>query len=106
VDSNSTISLSILNKNHRVEYKKQTLVNGNGVFISKSKSEYGKYEAVIQCNAYKANGESIFFKDGILWRKENFINGFQEGMQIEYNDNGIEESIRLYKKGEFIKKVK
>jgi antitoxin component YwqK of YwqJK toxin-antitoxin module len=86
--------------------KKQTLLNGNGVFISKNESEYGKYEDIIHCNEYKANGESLFYKNGILWRKENFTNGFQEGIQIEYDDNGKEECIRMFKKGKFINRVK
>lgn len=87
--------------------KKQTLINGNGIFIKKRNSEYGgDYLSNINCLNFKAEGESIFYKNGILWRKENFRNGFQEGIQTEYDDKGNEKRVSVYEKGQFKKEIK
>lgn len=88
------------------ENKKQILTNGNGIYITKENSEYGQYEDYIQCVNYKADGESIYYKNGIIWRKENYKNGLKDGIEIEYNDNGVEEIIRKYNNGKFIERIK
>jgi antitoxin component YwqK of YwqJK toxin-antitoxin module len=86
--------------------KKQTLINGNGTFFDSNESEYGKYEHIINCKKYKANGESVYYADGVIWRKETHLDGMQDGIQIEYDDKGIEKSISEYKNGKYIQKIK
>lgn len=88
------------------ENKKQTLINGKGIFVDSDQSEYGKYDDYINCDNYKANGESLFYRDGIIWRKENYVNGLQEGVQIKYDKEGLEKEIQEYKNGKYSRKIK
>lgn len=88
------------------ENKKQTLINGDGTFLDSYESEYGKYEDIINCKNYKASGESLYYVDGIIWRKEKYVEGMQDGIQIEYDEKGIEKSISEYKNGKYNKKIK
>lgn len=87
------------------ENRNETLVNGNGIFLDNYKTKYGNYKDIIACKNYKADGESLFYTDGIIWRRETYLDGFQNGIQIEYDDNGIEKSISEYKNGKYIRKI-
>lgn len=69
------------------------------------KTEYGNYKDIITCKNYKADGESLFYKNGIIRRRETYLDGFQNGIQIEYDDKGKEKSIREYKNGKYIRKI-
>ena len=89
------------------ENRKETLINGNGVFYDhgfKEPRRYGFYCRVVNCKNYLANGESLHYKDEKLWLKTNYVNGLQNGLNIEYK-NGNEE-IREYENGKFIRRIK
>lgn len=90
------------------ENGKETLINGNGVFYDhgfKEPRRYGFYSKVVNCKNYLANGESLQYKDGKLWIKTNYVNGLENGLNIEYDANGKEE-IREFENGKFIRRVK
>jgi antitoxin component YwqK of YwqJK toxin-antitoxin module len=90
------------------ENRKETLINGNGIFYDhgfKEPRRYGFYSTVLNCKNYLANGESLHYKDGILWLKTNYVNGLKNGLDITYHKNGNEE-IREYENGKFIRRIK
>lgn len=86
------------------ENRKETLINGNGVFLDSRKTEYSNYGYFINCKNYKANGESLYYKDEKIWRRETYLDGMQNGIQIEYDENGNEKRISDYKNGKIIQK--
>jgi hypothetical protein len=88
------------------ENKIETLINGNGIFTKGRQSEYAKYETIINCKNYKADGEYLSFKNDIIWRKEKYVDGVKEGIQIEFDEKGIEKSISEYKNGKYSRKIK
>lgn len=92
------------------ENKKETLINGNGIFydydFKEENSWFSFYSYVVNCENYLSNGESIGYKDGQLWLKRTYVNGIEHGLNIEYDDNGNEESIREYENGKFVRVVK
>lgn len=100
---------------HLVEYlicfdenRNETLINGNGVFHDYGFIDdfrHGFYTCVKNCKNYLANGESTNYKDGKLWLKTNYVNGLENGFNIEYDEDGNEE-IREYENGKFIRRIK
>ena len=90
------------------ENRKETLINGNGVFYDhgfKEDSMRRFYSKVVNCKNYLAYGESLHYKDGKLWLKTNYVNGLENGFNIEYDEDGNEE-IREYENGKFIRRIK
>ncbi|SFO55713.1 protein of unknown function [Chitinophaga sp. YR627] len=92
------------------ENKKETLINGNGVFydydFEEENSRFSFYNYVVNCENYLSNGESIGYKDGKLWLKRTYVNGVEHGLNIEYDDSGNEEAVREYENGKFVRVVK
>ncbi|MEN2399092.1 DUF4375 domain-containing protein [Flavobacterium sp. MC2016-06] len=88
------------------ENKKQTLINGKGIFLGSNQSGDNIYEYIVNCEDYKANGESLIYEDGVIWLKENYVKGMKDGIEIEYDEKGNEKKRSEYKTGQYIGKIK
>ena len=90
------------------EDRKETLINGNGIFLDydfKEDSRYGFYNYVVNCKNYLANGESTGYQNGILWLKTTYVNGVEHGFTVDYDDNGNEKCIREFENGKFVRRI-
>ncbi|MCC7026527.1 MAG: DUF4375 domain-containing protein [Saprospiraceae bacterium] len=89
------------------ENGKQILFEGNGIFEDLHEYEYGKtfYKHIYVCKNYLAHGKSKLYKNGKLSLVSNYINGFEDGITIDYNEDGKEEQRRVMKNGKMIKRI-
>ncbi len=89
------------------ENGKQILFEGNGIFEDLHEYEYGKtfFKHIYVCKNYLVQGKSKLYKNGKLSLVSNYKNGFEDGITIDYNEDGKEEQRRVMKNGKMIKRI-
>lgn len=89
------------------ENGKQILFEGNGIYEDLHEYEYGKtfYKHIYMCKNYLAHGKSKCYKNGKLSLVSNYKDGFEDGITIDYNEDGKEEQRRVMKNGKMIKRI-
>ena len=87
--------------------EKQILFEGNGIFedVDDYGDNNGVYKIIYECKNYLAHGKSKHYKNGKLCLVSNYINGFEDGIKIDYNEDGKEKQRRVMKNGKMIKRI-